>query len=80
MDRIYSQLTVLLSQLIANYGDAANTGWINPAWTIWCYLKASIAIRYIPQNGFAVMFRNPLCKPKQIPNVICTYLHFLSHN
>ena len=25
------------------------------------------------------MFRNPLCKPKQIPYVVCIYLHFLSH-
>ena len=80
MDHICSPLTVLLSQLIAKYGGAANTSCINPAWTVWCYQKTGAATRYIPQNSFVVTFRNPLCKPKQIPYVIHIYLYFLSHD
>ena len=37
MDQIYSPLTVLVSQLITKYGDAVNTGWVDPAWTVQCY-------------------------------------------
>lgn len=32
---------------------------------------------YIPQNGFAVTFGNPLCEQKQMPGVIRSYLQFL---
>ena len=79
MNLIHSSLIVLPSQLIAKYGDATNTSWIDPAWTVWRDHKTGAAVGYIPQNGFAVTFGNPLCEPKQIPDVVRAYLHFLSH-
>ena len=69
----------LTLQLIAKYGDATNTSWIDPAWTVWRDAKTGAAVGYIPQNGFAVTFGNPLCEPKQIPAVVRAYLNFLSH-
>ena len=32
---------------------------------------------YIPQDGFAVTFGNPLCAPEQIPRVVKAYLAYL---
>jgi len=80
LTQIRGLLTVLLSQLIAKYGDATNTSWIDPAWSVWRDPKTGAAVGYIPQNGFAVTFGNPLCEPKQIPAVVRAYLHFLSHD
>jgi len=77
---IRSFLTVPLSQLIAKYGDATNTSWIDPAWTVWRDTKTGGAVGYVPQNGFTVTFGNHLCEPKQIPAVVRAYLHFLSHD
>jgi len=65
-------------QLIAKYGDATNTSWIDPAWSVWRDPTTGAAVGYIPQNGFAVTFGNPLCEPKQIPAVVGAYLNFLS--
>jgi aspartyl-tRNA synthetase len=69
----------LLENLIAKYGDATNTSWIDPAWTVWRDRKTGAAVGYIPQNGFAVTFGNPLCEPKQIPAVVRAYLDYLSN-
>lgn len=74
-----SLLTISPSQLIARYGDATNTSWIDPAWTVWRDHKTGAAVGYIPKSGFAVTFGNPLCEPKQIPVVVRAYLNFLSH-
>ena len=78
MNPIHSSLTLLISQPIAKYGDVTNTSWIDPAWNVWSDQKTGAAVGYIPQNGFAVTFGNPLCEPKQIPDVVSAYLHFLS--
>ena len=77
--KIGSLFTILLLQLIAKYGDATNTSWIDPAWTVWRDRKTGAAVGYIPQNGFAVTFGNPLCEPKQIPAVVRAYLDYLSN-
>ena len=39
------------------------------------------AVGYIPQDGFAVIFGNPLCSADQIPRVIKAFLAYLhEHN
>ncbi|OBZ67021.1 Aspartate--tRNA ligase, cytoplasmic [Grifola frondosa] len=63
-----------LENLIAKYGDATNTSWTDPSWTIWRDPATGAAVGYIPQNGFAVTFGNPLCAPAQIPRVVKAYL------
>lgn len=46
---------------------------------MWRDNNTGAAVGYIPQNGFAVTFGNPLCERKQIPQVINSYLKFLEH-
>lgn len=66
-----------LENLIAEYGDATNTSWVDPAWTVWRHDITGAAIGYIPSDGFAVAFGNPLCEHDQIPQVVRAYLHYL---
>ena len=64
-------------QLIAKYGDATNTSWTDPAWSVWRDKATGAAVGYIPENGFAVTFGNPLCPQEQIPRVAKAYLAHL---
>ncbi|RDX47067.1 aspartyl-tRNA synthetase cytoplasmic [Lentinus brumalis] len=66
-----------LENLIAKYGDATNTSWTDPAWTVWRDRATGAAVGYIPQDGFAVTFGSPLCAEDQIPRVVKAYLAFL---
>ncbi|TFK49883.1 aspartyl-tRNA synthetase, cytoplasmic [Heliocybe sulcata] len=66
-----------LENLIAKYGDATNTSWVDPAWTVWRHEVTGGAVGYIAAEGYAVSFGNPLCEPDQIPQVVRAYLHFL---
>lgn len=63
--------------MIAHYGDATNTSWVDPAWTVWRDKATGAAVGYIPSNGYAVTFGNPLCEIKQIPQVVNAYLRHL---
>lgn len=63
--------------MIAKYGDATNTSWLDPAWKVWRHSRTGAAVGYIPQNGFGVTFGNPLCEPGQLNEVIKAYLHHL---
>ncbi|KAI0088428.1 hypothetical protein BDY19DRAFT_950849 [Irpex rosettiformis] len=69
-----------LENLIAKYGDATNTSWVDPAWTVWRDLATGAAVGYIPQGNFAVTFGNPLCEQSQIPRVVKAYLAFLAQS
>ncbi|KAI1783747.1 aspartyl-tRNA synthetase, cytoplasmic [Ganoderma leucocontextum] len=66
-----------LENLIAKYGDATNTSWVDPTWTIWRDKATGAAVGYVPQNSFAVTFGSPLCSPEQIPRVAKAFLAFL---
>ncbi|KAI0782115.1 aspartyl-tRNA synthetase, cytoplasmic [Abortiporus biennis] len=66
-----------LENLIAKYGDATNTSWVDPAWTIWRDQTTGAAVGYIPEHGFAVIFGSPLCEPNQIPRVVRSFLAYL---
>jgi len=67
-----------LENLIAKYGDATNTSWIDPAWTVWRDENTGGAVGYIPQNGFAVTFGNPLCDRRQLSGVIRNFLAYVT--
>ncbi|KAI0766828.1 aspartyl-tRNA synthetase cytoplasmic [Trametes elegans] len=66
-----------LENLVAKYGDATNTSWTDPAWTVWRDKATGAAVGYIPENGFAVTFGNPLCPPEQVPRVAKAYLAYI---
>lgn len=61
-------------QLIAKYGDATNTSWLDPAWEVWRHDPTGGAVGYIAERGYAVTFGNPLCAPDQLPQLIKAYI------
>ena len=65
------------SKLIAAYGDATNTSWLDPFWTVWRDPKTGAAVGYVEENKFAITFGNPICDPKQMSQVIRSYLHYI---
>jgi ergosteryl-3beta-O-L-aspartate synthase len=52
---------------------------VDPAWKVWRDENTGAAVGYVPVNGYAVTFGNPLCEVKQIPQVVNAYLKFLEH-
>lgn len=66
-----------LEKLIANYGDASNTSWLDDRYKVWRHPPTGAAIGYVPSsqnNGFAIIVGNPLCASHQYSRVIndCT--------
>ena len=47
---------------------------------MWRDTTTGAAIGYIPQNGFAVTFGDPLCDKTLVPRVIRAYLRFLEES
>jgi len=68
-----------LETLIAAYGDATNTSWLDPFWTVWRDPKTGAAVGYAEEDKFALSFGNPLCDPKQMSQVVRAYLHYIQH-
>jgi nondiscriminating aspartyl-tRNA synthetase len=66
-----------LEKLIANYGDAANTSWLDPRYHIWRHATTGAAQGYIIHNNFAIAVGNPLCAKSQYPQIVSAYLQFL---
>jgi len=67
-----------LENLIANYGDATNTSWLDDRYTVWRHEITGAAIGYAKDNGYALIMGNPLCDPRQYPMVMHDFLHDLA--
>nr|POF26272.1 aspartate--trna ligase, cytoplasmic [Quercus suber] len=66
-----------LEHLIANYGDASNTSWLEPKFEIWRDEHTGAAIGFVPQDGFAITIGNPLCHTNQYIKTIGAYLRYI---
>lgn len=66
-----------LVELIANYGDATSTSWIDERYRIWRDPRTGAAISYVPSYNYAIIPGNPLCDPSQYNRVISAFLHWL---
>lgn len=66
-----------LEKLIANYGDAANTSWLDPRYHVWRHPSTGAAQGYIIYNNFVISVGTPLCAKGQLPQVVSAYLQFL---
>ncbi|KAG4429325.1 hypothetical protein IFR05_015193, partial [Cadophora sp. M221] len=66
-----------LEKLIANYGDAANTSWLDKRYHVWRHPSTGAAQGYIIHNNFAIAVGEPLCAKSQYPQIISAYLQFL---
>jgi aspartyl-tRNA synthetase len=68
---------VTLPQLIAAYGDATNTSWLDPFWAVWRDPRTGAAVGFVEESKFAIAFGDPLCDPKQMSQVVRCYLHYI---
>jgi aspartyl-tRNA synthetase len=67
-----------IEKLIANYGDASNTSWLEERTEIWRDNFTGAAVGFVPQDGFAITVGDPLCHPSQYFKTISGYLRYIS--
>jgi nondiscriminating aspartyl-tRNA synthetase len=67
-----------LEKLIANYGDAANTSWLDDRYKVWRHPITGAAQGYIIHGSYIISVGTPLCAKQQIPQVVSAYLNYLS--
>lgn len=63
-----------VEKLIANYGDATNTSWLDDRYHVWRHVETGAAVGYAEDNGYALVMGNPLCDQKQYSIVIRDFL------
>ncbi|KAE9407683.1 aspartyl-tRNA synthetase [Gymnopus androsaceus JB14] len=67
-----------LPSLIANYGDAANTSWLDDRYMVWRDIQTGAAIGFVPSSGgFAIIVGDPLCDRSQFSGVVGRFLGWL---
>ncbi|KAG6038740.1 hypothetical protein E4U41_003767 [Claviceps citrina] len=66
-----------IEKLIANYGDASNTSWLDVRFEIWRH-PTGAAIGYVRQNKFAMVTGDPLCDASQYKDVCLAFVQFLT--
>ncbi|CAK7198761.1 aspartate--tRNA ligase dps1 [Sporothrix eucalyptigena] len=69
-----------VEDLIANYGDATNTSWLDDRYKVWRHKPTGAAVGYAEKNGYALIMGNPLCDSRQYAPVISSFLHDLRNN
>ena len=66
-----------LEKLIANYGDASNTSWLEPKFEIWRDPHTGAAVGFVPHEGFAITIGDPLCHANQYAKTMGAYLRYI---
>jgi nondiscriminating aspartyl-tRNA synthetase len=66
-----------IEKLIANYGDATNTSWLEPRTEIWRDDFTGAAVGFVPQDGFAITVGDPLCHESQYLKTMTAYLRYI---
>ncbi|KAK2595922.1 aspartate--tRNA ligase dps1 [Conoideocrella luteorostrata] len=65
-----------IEKLIANYGDASNTSWLDERFQIWRHTTGA-AIGYVKQEKFAMITGDPLCDKSQYKDVCAAFVKFV---
>ncbi|KAI1461816.1 aspartyl-tRNA synthetase [Annulohypoxylon moriforme] len=66
-----------IEKLIANYGDATNTSWLDDRFEIWRH-PTGAAVGFVRQAGkFAMIAGDPLCDMRQYHDVISAFVNFV---
>ncbi|KAI1761203.1 aspartyl-tRNA synthetase [Hypoxylon sp. FL1150] len=66
-----------IEKLIANYGDATNTSWLDERFEIWRH-PSGAAVGFVRQNDkFAMIAGNPLCDMRQYHDVISSFVNYV---
>ncbi|KAF2869390.1 hypothetical protein BDV95DRAFT_577222 [Massariosphaeria phaeospora] len=66
-----------IEKLIANYGDATNTSWLEPRTEIWRDEFTGAAVGFVPTDGFAITVGDPLCHASQYLKTMTGYLKYI---
>ncbi|KAH8172709.1 tRNA synthetases class II (D, K and n) domain-containing protein [Sarocladium implicatum] len=66
-----------LEKLIANYGDATNTSWLDERFDIWQHPTGAI-VGYVKQDKFAMITGDPLCDRSQFKDVSRAFVNFVT--
>jgi ergosteryl-3beta-O-L-aspartate synthase len=66
-----------LENLVANYGDATNTSWMDERFQVWRDNDTGAAIAFVRVRTHAIIAGNPLCDTKQYADVIGGFLRWL---
>jgi hypothetical protein len=66
-----------LENLIANYGDASNTSWLDDRFDIWRDESTGAAVGYVEQDKFCMITGDVLCDPSQKAGVTKRFLQFV---
>lgn len=66
-----------IEKLIANYGDASNTSWLEPRFEHWRDPHTGAAIGFVQHEGFAITVGDPLCHAGQYTKTIGGYLRYI---
>jgi nondiscriminating aspartyl-tRNA synthetase len=66
-----------LEKLIANYGDAGNTSWLDERYQVWRHPDTGAAQGWVKQGNFAIIVGPPLCAKSQYPQIITAFLNYL---
>lgn len=65
-----------IEKLIANYGDASNTSWLDDRFDIWRH-PSGAAVGYVKQDKFAMITGDPLCDRTQYKEVVSAFVKFV---
>jgi len=69
-----------LENLIANYGDATNTSWLDERFKIYRDESTGAAVGYVEQGKFCMITGDPLCDSSQKPQVTRRFLDFVKND
>jgi len=67
-----------LEKLIANYGDAANTSWLDERYQVWRHDHTGAAVGYVISHSYAIVVGEPLCDRSQTTEVITAFLDYMT--
>lgn len=65
-----------IEKLIANYGDASNTSWLDERFEIWRH-PTGAAVGFVKQEKFAMVTGDPLCDRSQYKDVCAAFVKFV---
>lgn len=68
-----------IEKLIANYGDASNTSWLDERFLIWRH-ETGAAIGYVKHGKFAMVTGDPLCDSSQYKDVCQSFVKFVTQD
>lgn len=77
-DRVAAHIDLQpIEKLIANYGDASNTSWLEPKFEHWRDANTGAAIGFVPHEGFAITIGDPLCHQSQYVKTVGGFLRYI---